>query len=205
MFVYWRKYSDSIEVTLMLSTLHKTKFAPVVIFMAIGLFFSCRNEIAEIKAITDYNNYPIQTTYHAEYLFSENGVLKNKLIAGKMERYEEEDTSRTVVSEGFVLYVYNDDQSIAATMSATKGLYYPKQHILIAMDSVKLVSEKNQILETQILTWLQDSDKVFTDELVKVTSKQGVIYGQKGLVSNSSFTKYRLIDPTGEMYIDSKE
>jgi len=185
---------------------HKTIFKPVVIFMAIGLFFSCRNEIAEIKAITDSNNYPVQTTFNAEYLFSENGVLKNKLVAGKMERYvEEKDTSRTIVSDGFVLYVYNKDGDVTATMSAENGIFYPDHNILEAMDSVKLVSEKNEVLESQSLIWLQDSDKVYTDDLVKITTKQGVIYGKKGLVSNSDFTKYRLIEATGEFNIKEEK
>lgn len=179
---------------------NKKIFTPVVILLTIGVFFSCRNKIEEIKAITDYNNYPLQTTYNAEYYFTENGVLKNKLEAKKLERYETKDTSRTVVSGGFVLYVY-DDNNVTASLRAENGVYYPKQHILKAIDSVKLENEKNQILETSTLTWLQDSDKVFTNDLVKVTSQQGVIYGKKGLVSNSSFTKYKLIEPVGEFNI----
>ena len=184
---------------------NRINLTPVVIFLTIGVFFSCRNKIAEIKAITDYNNYPIQTTLNAEYMFSENGILKNKLVATKLERYEEKDTSRTIVSGGFVLYVYDDLGKVTATMSAVNGIYYPKQNILEAMDSVKLQNEKNQILETNTLTWLQDSDKVFTDDLVKITSDQGVIYGRKGLVSNAAFTNYRLIDPIGEIFIKEEE
>ncbi len=180
---------------------HNKRFYPVVLILAIGLFFSCRNKIEEIKAITDVQNYPVQITSNAEYLFTENGVLKNKLVASKMERYEGKDTSRTIVSGGFLLYVFDSFGKITATMSAKNGIYYPKQNILIAMDSVKLVNEKNQMLETSKLTWLQDSDRVMTQDTVKITSSQGIIYGKGGLVSNSSFTNYRLIDPVGDIYI----
>lgn len=176
----------------------------MTLIVVIGIFFSCRNKIEEIKAITDQHNYPIQTTTNGEYLFTEHGVLKNKLVASKLERYEEGDSSKTVVSGGFVLYVYDTLGQTTATMSADNGIYYTSLNRLEAKDNVKLINEKQQILETKTLVWLQDSDKVYTQDTVKITTLEGVIFGQQGMTSNADFSNYRVFDPVGEIYVNNK-
>ena len=51
-----------------------------------GMFVSCQNEIQEIRAATDALELPVQTTYNAEYFYTESGQLKNKLSFSKSTR-----------------------------------------------------------------------------------------------------------------------
>ena len=57
---------------------------------------------------------------------------------------------------------------------------------------------------TEKLIFQQDSSRIFTDARVKITSGSGIFYG-KGLESNSSFTRYKILEPTGDIYFDDNE
>jgi hypothetical protein len=52
--------------------------------MALALC-ACRNDIADIRAITDKNTKPVQTSYGASYTFSEKGKKQTRLEAGVLE------------------------------------------------------------------------------------------------------------------------
>ena len=59
--------------------------------LLIGILFfccvSCQNEIAEIKAVTDDFNYPVQSIVDAEYVFSERGERSTRLESPLLERF----------------------------------------------------------------------------------------------------------------------
>ena len=59
------------------------------------------------------------------------------------------------------------------------------------IDTVELLQNKTDILETEKLNWNKQKEEIFTDEFVKITTDNEVIFGQ-GLVSNQNFSKYTI-------------
>jgi hypothetical protein len=51
------------------------------------------------------------------------------------------------------------------------------------------------------LNWSQEKQEIFTDDFIKITTANEVIYGQ-GLVSNQNFTKYTIKKIKGTISID---
>lgn len=166
-----------------------------------GIFFSCKNDIAEIKAITEDQDIPVQTIYEGEFYFTKKGKLNNKMVANKLDRYQKEETSLIKVSEGFTLYIYDSLENVNAQLKAEEGDFYETEQRLEARHDVELRNFKNEILNTEELIFLQDSDLVFTDKNVKITTEDGIIFG-KGLVSNSSFSKWKINKITGDLFIE---
>jgi LPS export ABC transporter protein LptC len=163
------------------------------------LLVSCRNDISEIKAITDPHNYPVQTTHQAVYTFTEHGKVKNRLEAGTLERYAGEDTY-LLASGGFMIIFYDSTEAEDARLTALNGRYEEASHRLVAWDKVELWNVKGEKLETEELIFSQDSSRIYTDRFVKITTLSGVIFGE-GLESNDSFTRYRILRPTGDIYL----
>ena len=58
---------------------------------------------------------------------------------------------------------------------------------------------KGDLLETEHLIW-NEKEIVYTEEFVKITTKNEVIYG-KGLVSNQDFTKYTIKKISGTIML----
>ena len=105
-----------------------------IIYMAIGLvisFTSCKNEIAEIRALTDTNRLPVQSSYNAEYILTEKGLLKNKLVAAQLDQFQGEE-DYIEASGGFTMIFYDSLQHEEARLNAVRGRYDSKQKRLIA-------------------------------------------------------------------------
>ncbi|HEY8403833.1 MAG TPA: LPS export ABC transporter periplasmic protein LptC [Flavobacteriales bacterium] len=168
------------------------------------ILISCKNEISDIRAITDMSKLPVQTSYNAEYIVSEKGKVTNRLFAGKLEQFQDED-QYILASGGVQVIFYDSLENEEARLTARQGAHYSKEKKLIARDSVVLVSSKGERLETEELIYLEDSAKIFTDRFVKiVTSNGSTLYGN-GLVSNDSFTKWRIKEPhDGKLYISEE-
>ena len=176
----------------------KTILIPAVL----GMVFSCQNSIEEIDALTDPYNLPVQTTEKAEYVYSENGKIKNKLIATKLDRFDAVGEERIEVSGGFTFLIYDSLEHPGSKLTALNGVYYEKLNKFVATDSVELSNDNGEKLNTDRLVWLQDKDLVYSNSLVKITTQDGVLWGDS-MSSNSTFDNYQLYRPRGEL--DVKE
>lgn len=178
-------------------------FVSFFAILFICLLSACRNDIAEIRAITEFKDLPIQTNLNAEYVYTENGKLKNKIIASQLDQYDD-DKSTTVAHGGFVLVFYDSLEKEEARLSGTKGTYNQKDKKLVADGNVILLNIKGEKLETEQLIFDQDSASIYTDKYVKISTRSGDIFG-KGLVSNESFTRYRILEPTGDINMEKPD
>jgi LPS export ABC transporter protein LptC len=173
------------------------------ILLATALLFSCQNEISEIKAVTDPQNLPIQTSYGAEYVYSEKGKIRNILRAGQLDQYAGENGY--LEAQGGLTFVFLDSlEKEEARLTAIRGVYYEKEKKMVVRDSVQLRNAQNEMLETQELIFLQDSGKIFTDKFVTIRTSDAVFQGH-GLESNDSFTKYRILKPSGQYYLNEND
>lgn len=175
------------------------------VFSGAMLFSSCKNEISDIRAITDDNNKPIQTSYNTEYIFSEKGKISNRLFAVQLDQYQGGETDYVEASGGFAMIFYDSLEREEARITAQRGKYIEKEKKLIAWDDVKLFNVKGEKLETSELVYEQLGGTIATDKELTITTVNGSIIHGRGLISNDSFTKYKIIAPTGDLYLDEKQ
>lgn len=171
----------------------------VLIISLLLIASGCRNEISEIKAITDPQNFPVQTSVNAVYTFTEEGKIRNRLEAGILERYTGEEPYMLALN-GFTIVFYDSTETEDARLNALNGRYDEESRRLTAWDKVELWNVKGEKLETEELIFSQDSSRIYTNKFVTITTESGVIYGE-GLESNDSFTKYRILRPTGTIFL----
>lgn len=173
-----------------------------VALLIVLLLASCKNEIADIRAITDASNLPVQTSYNAEYILSERGKVTNRLFAAKLEQFQGDD-EYLLATGGVTVLFYDTLEQQEAKLTAKEGAHYSKDKKLIARDSVVLLSSKGEMLETEELIFLEDSARIYTDKFVKIVTANGsTLYGN-GLVSNDSFTKWQIKKPhDGQIFIN---
>src|SRR5688572_11060473 len=105
-----------------------TRQGGLLFIFGIAFFFnSCKNEISEIKAITDPQNLPVQTSINASYEYTENGKIVNILTAGQLDQYEG-DRPYIEASNGFAMVFYDSLQQESARLTAQHGKYFDKEN-----------------------------------------------------------------------------
>jgi LPS export ABC transporter protein LptC len=175
-----------------------------IIAILFVLFISaCKNDLEQVKAITDNNLEPVQTSNNAVYMFSEKGERQSRLEANLLQQFDPEgDEDYMLASNGFRLVFFDSLKSEDAHVTARFGKFEEKKRRFTAWDSVVLVNELGEKLETEEIVYLVDSARITSDKQVKITMEGGTVLRGKGLVSNDNFTQYRILQPSGEILLD---
>jgi LPS export ABC transporter protein LptC len=163
--------------------------------LALLAFVSCRNDLNEIAAVVVPGNAPDRVTKHAEYYYSDSGYVHNRLRAGIIQEFMG-PPRRTEMSEGVELLFYSPTGQPGSVLTARKGSILPEEHRMQVEEQVVFVNPKGERLETEMLVWQQDSDRVYTDRPVRVVRAEDIIYGD-GLDASADFSSYSVRHITG--------
>ena len=158
-----------------------------------GIIISCSNNLEEIKGVTSKSEAPDEITEGVIMLFTDMGKSKLKLESPLVYRFLEEGKTKIECPQGMKVTFYDTLENIESVLTANYGLLLSKDQYLKVQDSVVFQNSKNDRLDTELLNIYFEKDSIYTDKFVKVSTKSGVISGT-GLVSNSNFTKYELLN-----------
>lgn len=170
---------------------------PLLALVPIG----CGNDLDKVAAVELPASVPDRVTEKAEYFYSDSGVVRNRLRAGRIAEWTA-DPKRTELSEGVELLFFDAQGKPGSTLSARRGLILPGQKRMEVMEQVVFINAKGERLETEQLTWEQDSARVHTDKAVRVQRGEDVIHGQ-GLDAAEDFSRYTIRRVTGVLQLGS--
>ena len=73
-------------------------------------------------------------------------------------------------------------------LSSDYGIIDDENELMVVENNVVVRNINGDILETEKLNWNKQKEEIFTDEFVKISTENEVIFGE-GLVSNQNFSK----------------
>jgi len=158
-----------------------------------GMLFSCSNNLEEVKEVTSQSDGPDEITEGVIMLFTDMGKSKLKLESPLVYRFLDKEKMKIECPEGMKVTFYDTLENIESILTASYGLLLAQDQYLKVQDSVVFQNNKNDRLDTELLNIYFEKDSIYTDRFVKVSTENGVISGT-GLVSNSNFTKYELLN-----------
>ncbi len=170
----------------------------IPILIGVGMFISCKNDLDRVAAVEVAGTSPERITYEAEYLYTDSGVVRNRLRAGRISEWA--DPKRTEMTEGVELVFYGDEPGKESVLTARRGLILPKEKRMEVFEQVVFVNAKGERLETEQLTWHEDSARVTTDKAVRIQRGPDVIHGM-GLDAAEDFSQYVIHRITGQLYM----
>jgi LPS export ABC transporter protein LptC len=175
----------------------------IIALMILVSISACKNDLEQVKAITDNKLEPVQTSKNAVYMFSEKGEKQSRLEANLLQQFDPEgDEDYMLASNGFRLVFFDSLEREDAHVTAQFGKFEEKKRRFTAWDSVVLINELGEKLETEEIVYLVDSARITSDKQVKITMEGGTVLRGKGLESNDNFTQYRILQPSGEILLD---
>jgi len=163
--------------------------------MRLFFFFSvvliaCTNDPKLVQEFVSDKEQAIEQIKGAELLHTENGKVKVRIVAGKIERFQNRQP-QLVFSEQMEVYFYNDSSWLQSTLKADNASIDEETKVMLAQNNVELISSDDKKLETEELIWDEKQDKIYTNKKVKITTGKEVIYGE-GFSSNPDFTEYTI-------------
>jgi LPS export ABC transporter protein LptC len=189
------------------SKLFYIKLLKAPLFLGVFIFmFSCENDIQEIRELTAKQDSAIYSAFNVEIKYSTNGKTTGLMKAKVLNRFIEAD-GKTYINEfpeGMHMIFYNKEGKATSNLKSNYSIYYEDEGRWIAKYDVEVVNENNEKLNTEYLIWLRDEEKITSDQWVKITTEDGVFYGDNGFVSNQEFTSWKIFN-INDSFIDFED
>jgi LPS export ABC transporter protein LptC len=178
------------------------KLHPNILLFVFFFISSCSDEIPKINRITSKEDLPTIAIDNIESSFTEEGKIKGILKAKKMEVFDDVVEPYTKFPKGISIVFFDKDGNLESSMTAKYAIYYDKKQTWEAIGNVVMSNIKGDILKTNHLYGDEKKQKIYTDELVRITKSNGsVIVADSGFESNTSFTIYKFLDVSGRIAV----
>lgn len=141
---------------------------------------------------------PLKEAEDVEMFYTENDVVKVKLIAKKIFEFENGDRE---FPEGIYLEFFDEFGNISSTLRANTAFYFQEENKWRGQGKVEVKNiEKKEQLNTEELFWTPDTKRIFTDKFVTIKLENEVIYGT-GLDAAQDLADYTIKNPEGEFEV----
>ncbi len=192
-----------------MGTLRKTTIKIFIhhIVLAIAgtlLIVSCKTDLEKIKSLSDEENSPDLTARNSEILYTEQGKLKIKVIAPTTNSYPNAEEPYTEFPDGITVFNFNDSLAVESQITANYAIYYVDKELWNARYNVVAMNKKGEILNTEQLFWDEKKKTIYSHDMVKITTEDGVTFGE-GFESDEMFNDWIILKPTGSYYINESD
>ncbi len=174
----------------------------------IGVFIvlaSCENDIKEVIELSTNEEQAILTAVNVELTYSTHGEYKARMEAPLLKRFiKDKDKVELEFPEGVKMFFYDNDGVVTSSIRANYSIYYETEGIWEARKDVEALNKKGEKLNTEYLIWNREKATISSNEFVKITTDEGVLYGD-GFVSDQEFNKWEIKKGRGVFNIETNE
>lgn len=173
-----------------------------VLLGMLGIFFiSCENDLNKVKLYGKGEKTPTETAKNIKILYSDSARVQVEVTAPVLDRYESENPY-IEMPKGLRAIFYDNQLNVKSKLDADYGIRYERDQRMEARKNVVVVNQKGDRLNTEHLIWDEKKQKLISDEFVKITTKDQIIYGD-GFEANEDFTKYKIFKTRGTIPINT--
>ena len=188
---------------------NKKKYPGTFIIAAFAIWaaiilYSCENNIEKIKAFNSSENLPVVEATDFETIYTDSGKVRFYLKAPKLLRFETEGESYVEFPQGIELVKYDNRHNIISSITAEYAKQFVDEKKWEAKNNVVATNNKGDTLKTEHLIWEEETEKIYTEEYVKIIRSDQIITGI-GFESDQSLENWRIKDPKGTIYVDVED
>lgn len=168
------------------------------------MLFSCENDIRKVNLVTAADSLPASTVKDIDLIRSVSGKVVLELTAPLLKTYEGEDPY-SEFPKGMKIIFYDSLMNITSQLTAEYGVSYDKRKIMVARTNVVVVNNKrHEQVNTEMLTWDQNTRKIFSDKFVKITTPEKIILGE-GFDSDETMDNYTIKKLKGTILVNESK
>ena len=181
-----------------------TSFLRYVFLVACTIFFvACENDIEKVKLLGNHEKSPVESAKNIKLIYSDSARVEAELTAPVMNHFAGENPT-IEMPVGFKVIFYDASLAVKSRLSADYGIRYEHEQKMEARKNVVVVNEKGEQLNTEHLIWDERSEKLLSDEFVKITRKDEIIYGT-GFEANQDFSRYKIFNIKGTISVNKEK
>lgn len=170
----------------------------VAIFLVATIVVSCGRKLDQIDSNL-VENAPTQVVKDMEAIQTQKGMVKMRMRASVMERYEDNDgkKSEEIFKNGFNVMIFNEEGKMETQIISNEANHsvVDKTEKWSAYGNVVINNYiKGEVIKTDTLYWDKDKKLIYTHCYVTLSSPQGFMQGF-GLESDEMARRAQLLRP----------
>ncbi|HUW92827.1 MAG TPA: LPS export ABC transporter periplasmic protein LptC [Bacteroidales bacterium] len=179
-------------------------FIIAVLFVGTAFLSSCEKTRKEPFSELQIKDMPALSARNFETIYTDSGKVTMVMRSPLVMQYTGEDDPHTEFPEGLVMLFYDKTTVPQASLASHYARYKEKEELWELRDSVVVISEKGEILETELLYWDEQKELVWSDRFVKITAKDKIIMGT-GFESDPRLTHWTIKNVSATIYIKDEQ
>jgi LPS export ABC transporter protein LptC len=170
-----------------------------VIISAANLTNSCTSKIEKVEE-SEILSLPSLTGKDINTVFIDSGKIKMIMSAPVMETWDNLNPPYTEFRQGMKIFFHDGHKEPIATASGKYAKFFEKENLWELDDSVVIINESGDKLETEQLFWNRNKNLVYTDRFVKITNEDQTVMGT-GFESDPQLTRRKIKNVTATIYL----
>jgi len=173
----------------------------VVVFLVVFTCVSsgCENDPTEVARITKYENEPLEHIKVLETIYSDSGIVRVKVTAPELKKIGTNQLI-TELPGGLHIEFFDQHLNVESELRAKYAIHFENERKWEARNDVVVVNKKGERLNTEKLIWDERKELLSSDQHVKITTAEEVIFGN-GFEANQDFSRYKILNVTGVLTI----
>ena len=172
----------------------------VFLFLYLSLaFISCENSQEEVKRVTQVNTEPLEKIKGLETFYSDSGFVKVRVMAAELVK-KTHPAPVTELPKGVNIDFYDQNMEVDARLTSRYAVHHENERKWEAKNDVVVVNQKGEQLNTELLIWDERAEKLISNEQVKITTREEIIYG-RGFEANQDFSRYKIFNVSGRITV----
>lgn len=164
---------------------------------------SCDRKDENVKDL-QIKELPTLSARNVETMYSDSGLVTMVVRTPLIQQFTTVENPYTLFPEGLTVLFYDRTDKPQASIISKYARYTEKDEVWELRDSVVAVSDKGEVLETELLFWSQPRDKIWSDRFVRFTHDDQIVMGT-GFDSDSRFSNWTIKNVTGTIYIKDEQ
>jgi LPS export ABC transporter protein LptC len=176
-----------------------TAFLPLISLFVI----SCENKNEKIPKL-DILSLPTLSVKEFQTVYTDSGKTELILTSPLMEQYDNAGEPYYEFRLGIHVDVYDGKKSPTGSVTSKYAKYTRSTNIWELKDSVVVINEKSDKLETEVLFWDQAKDLIYSDRFVRFTNEDQIVMGT-GFESDPHLRKRKIKKVSATIYLKDEE
>lgn len=162
------------------------------------VMLSCEEDLAS-AGTHKKTNFPSEVIYNAKLVRRDSGFVNLRLQAPIIEKYSLIDSPYVEAKKGIYLEYFDKKKSeIPGKIWAKYARMNELREFYTAKGNVKILTNEGQTFATQTIYWDKKKRKMYTNDTVYVTDKDGsTLVGANGMVAKDDFSEYMFYNNSG--------
>ena len=173
-----------------------------LLLFAIVVMTGCENDLEKVKLYSKAELIPQESAKSIKIIYSDSARVKVEITAPVLNRFQNENPY-IEMPKGLRTIFYNERLEVNSRLDAKYGIRYERDQRMEARKNVVVINENGDRLETEHLIWDERKEKLISNEFVKITTKDEIIFGN-GFEANQDFSKYKIFNIKGTISLNNE-